>query len=154
MDIYATGTARVSRLGYPESMKKKNHPALRRAERGYYKSTNKGPMTAGIWFDRRCENFLSTASPPVLDVPTTVDCWDGANRIPVTRPPYLPDYIKHMRGFDRGDQLIALYGVGRKSGKSWKHIFYYLLECTIPNAYILEGFAHSRHSEKGHKKES
>ena len=60
--------------------------------------------------------------------------------------------MKYMRGVDRGDQLVALYSSGRKSRKAWKRIFYYLLECSILNAYVLESFSDPRHKELGRKK--
>ncbi|XP_065844140.1 piggyBac transposable element-derived protein 4-like [Oscarella lobularis] len=92
-DIYATGTARVNRSGYPKSLKKQ---LPKKPARGYYKH--------------------------------------------------------YMRGVDRGDQLLALYGSGRKSKKAWKRIFFYLLESSILNAYILEGFKSDRHAVRGREK--
>ena len=57
-----------------------------------------------------------------------------------------------MRGVDRGDQMVALYGSGRKSVKAWKRIFFYLLECSMLNCYIIEGHFNERHHLKGRRK--
>lgn len=57
-----------------------------------------------------------------------------------------------MRGVDRGDQLIELYNAGRRNMKPWCRIFYYLLECCVLNAYVIEGLFDGRHQEKGRKK--
>ena len=154
-DIYATGTARVNRSGYPKSLKKQQLP--KKPARGYYKHVSKGPMTAGVWYDRRYVHFLSTASPPLLSPSNTMASVQrrethGAARVTIPCPAYLPDYIKYMRGVDRGDQLLALYGSGRKSKKAWKRIFFYLLESSILNAYILEGFKSDRHAVRGREK--
>ena len=68
-------------------------------------------MSAGIWFDRRYVNFLTTASPPLLQptgVPGTVQRREGACTMDVQCPPYLPDYIKKHGGVDRGDQILSL----------------------------------------------
>ena len=154
-DIYATGTARANRANYPVEMKKSKHPVPRRAERGYYRHLSRGPMTAGIWFDRRYVNFLFTASTPAVqpgEAQPTTERRDGARKVDILCPPYLSDYVSYMRGVDRGDQLIALYGVGRKSRKPWKRIFYYLLECAILNAYIIESFSDPNHETSGRGK--
>jgi hypothetical protein len=72
-----------------------------------------------------------------------------------------------MRGVDRGDQMIALYNSRRKSVKvclsvclcpssvvennymilsqAWKSMLWYMLECAILNAFIIEGHFDQRH---------
>ena len=67
-------------------------------------------------------------------------------------PPLLDDYVKYMRGVDRGDQLITLYNGGRRSKKWWRRVFFYLLEVAILNSYIIEGFFRSDHQSRGSKK--
>ena len=153
-DIYATGTARSNKKFYPNELSQKRQPSRSRVQRGYYKHMSRGPMTAGVWYDRRYVNFLSTSHPPLLADGSLaiVQRKDGANKIDVPCPPYLPDYIKYMRGVDKGDQLVALYSAGRKSSKAWRRIFFYLLECCILNSYILEGHFNARHKDKGRKK--
>ena len=61
-------------------------------------------MTAGVWYDRRNVNFLSTSHPPLLpdDSVATVERTDGANTVSVPCKPYLPYYIKYMKGVNRG----------------------------------------------------
>ena len=76
-------------------------------------------MMACVWYDRRYVFFLSTAHVPRLPdetVPTTLRR-DGRHRVDVKCPPLLEPYIENMRGVDRGDQITALYNVGRKSKK-------------------------------------
>jgi len=43
----------------------------------------------------------------------------------------------YMGGIDRGDQLHGYYNCHTKSRKFYKYIFYFLLDVTITNAYIL-----------------
>ena len=46
----------------------------------------------------------------------------------LSSPTSVVDYIKYMRGVDRGDQLISLYNSGKRTKKWWKRIFYHCLE--------------------------
>ena len=84
--------------------------------------------------------FLSTAHVPRLDdgtIPTTKR-QDGRNSVNVECPPLLEPYNANMRGVDRGDQITALYDIGRKSRKPWRRIAFYLLEAAVLNAFIVE----------------
>jgi len=88
------------------------------------------------------------------DPPTTVTRknLDGTeSNVPC--PPLLPDYQQHLRGVDRGDQLIGYYNIGRRSAKWWKRCFLHVIECSLLNAYVLDGLAHpDLHSIRGSKK--
>ncbi len=93
-------------------------------------SSNKNccPLLACSWVDKRTLFFLST-----LHVgertgdPTVKRKQADGGQVDVACPPCLPDYQKHMRGVDRGDQLDSYYNVGRKSKKWWRIIFFLLL---------------------------
>ena len=65
-------------------------------------------------------------------------------------PPLLPDYQKFKGGVDRGDQLQSNYNIGRRSHKWWNRIFFYIIEVSILNAYILNSYVQpSRHAVSG-----
>jgi hypothetical protein len=53
---------------------------------------------------------------------------DNGSMVEVSHPPLLDDYVAYMRGVDRGDQLISLYNIGRRSNKWWKKAFYHILD--------------------------
>jgi len=58
-----------------------------------------------------------------------------------------------MRGVDRGDQLVGYYNIGRRSRKWWKQCFSYLIECSLLNAYVLDGIAFpGDHQKRGRSK--
>ena len=65
--------------------------------------------------------------------------------------PLLEDYIPNMR-VDRGDQRVALYNAGRRGVKAWRRTFYYLIECCVLNACVIEGYNDLRHRLCGRKK--
>ncbi len=81
--------------------------------------------------------------------PITVErCDKDGTKRNVQCPPLLPDYLKFMKGIDRGDQLMGYYNVGRRSRKWWKRIFSYLLEVSLLNAYVLQKFSSNEIPEK------
>ena len=136
----ACGTVRTNRRDFPKELvhKKKNGK-----QRGYYDYRSKGPLLSTVWFDRRFIYFVSTlhvaenSSGPTYVMRHSPDC----TQTPVKCPPLLLDYQQFMRGVDRGDQMICLYNLGRRSKKWWKRLFSYIIECSILNAYVLQSHA-------------
>ena len=153
MGMYACGTCKPSRKAFPKRLAKKKLPKGKDCQRGFHKFFCRREMTACAWFDRRYVHFLSTLHPPVCSdgfLPV-VSRRDGREEVDVPCPPLLTDYITFMRGVDRGDQLIQLYNVGRKSYKPWRRMFY-MIEVCVLNSYILEGCVDARHQVTGKKK--
>ena len=61
---------------------------------------------------------------------------DGS-KISVKCPLVTKEYTRRMGGVDRFDQLKSTYTVGRRSKKWWLRIFYFLMDASITNAFIL-----------------
>ena len=53
------------------------------------------------------------------------------------KPEVIQDYNDYMDGVDRLDQLMAYYSFLHKSVKWWRKIFFWLLEVTVVNSYII-----------------
>ena len=142
----AVGTCRVNRRSFPKELALPNH-----CTRGTYKYRSNGPLLACAWFDKRPVYFLSTSH---VAVPpgglSTVKRREGSEKVDVPCPPLLEDYVKFMRGVDRGDQLISLYNAGRRSKKWWRRILFHMVEVCLLNGYALEGCVKPR--SRGHKK--
>eukprot|EP00117_Sycon_ciliatum_P006441 scpid112754/ scgid9979/ len=56
---------------------------------------------------------------------------------PVRRPVAVAHYNDFMGGVDSFDQLATSYHLLRRSKKSWKPLFYDLMECAIVSSFIL-----------------
>ena len=56
---------------------------------------------------------------------------------PIRRPKTIGDYNRFMGGVDAFDQLASTYRLLRCSKKSWKCMFYDLVEVATINSYIL-----------------
>ena len=78
---------------------------------------------------------MSTTSQPSAVV-TVLRKQDGS-RVPVSCPQAIISYNEFMGGVDRGDQLRGYYSCRTKSRKFYKYIFYFLLDVTITNAFVL-----------------
>ena len=151
--INACGTARAGRKHFPQELATR----ATTSNRGHYDYRSNGELLATVWVDKRTIYFLSTIhpaeSPDGTDPPTVKRRKIDGTQEDVSCPTLLPDYQAYMRGVDRGDQLQTYYNVGRRSRKWWKRIFFYLLECAILNAYILDRFVHPQeHAQVGRSK--
>ena len=51
-------------------------------------------------------------------------------------PTDVKDYNSYMGGVDKA-MIFSIYGVGRKSNKRWRHIFFGLISRTLCNAYVV-----------------
>ena len=61
----------------------------------------------------------------------------------VTAPAAIITYNKWMGGVDRGDQLRQYYQLRQKSHKVYKYIFWFLMDVSITNAFILHNYSTS-----------
>ncbi|KAL3881448.1 hypothetical protein ACJMK2_027890 [Sinanodonta woodiana] len=55
----------------------------------------------------------------------------------VTVPKMLSDYQQNMKGVDLCDQMVGYYLLHHRSKKWWHRIFFYLMEASAYNAYVI-----------------
>ena len=81
--------------------------------------------------------FLSTESNPFGD--NTVKCKqrDGTI-IQVPSVPVVKNYNKNMGGVALHDQLRGYYAVVTKSRKCWRYLFWFCVDVSIVNSFLLE----------------
>lgn len=132
--IYATGTVQGKRVGFPTSlmgMKRGEHPratlfwAMHRSHR----------MAATTWFDAKPVSFLSTSANPVGDAKALR--WLQGERKEIPTTPQQMEYQVHMRGVDLIDQMRRDYTVQFHSRKWWHKLFYFALDSSLQNAWVL-----------------
>ena len=92
-------------------------------------------MTATVWKDKRLVNTLSTLSSPeeVHEANRRV----GTEVFEVPQPSSVYLYNKYMGGVDSHDQLRMNFDVGRNGKKWWRYLFWFLLNCSVVNAFDL-----------------
>ena len=93
-------------------------------------------MTASSWMDNKAVTVMSTTSQPAATGTVLRRQKDGT-RVSVPCPEAIFSYNQNMGGVDRGDQLRGYYSCKVKSRKFYKYIFYFLLDVSITNAFIL-----------------
>ncbi|KFM66377.1 PiggyBac transposable element-derived protein 4, partial [Stegodyphus mimosarum] len=87
------------------------------------------------WVDKKQIFMLSTNTKNEL---CHVNRRKGADKIEVLCPRSFAVYNTHMGGVDLADQRRKYYTVARKSSKWWMCVFWFLLDITINNAYIIQ----------------
>ena len=131
-----------------------------------------GACNCMVVFLCRYVHMLSTFHIAELEVGSLPTCVrkDGSKKVDIPCPPMLLDYFKNIRGVDRGDQMISLHNAGHNSVKvcclflslrrclhflsqGWKAILWYLLECAMLNAFIVEGGFDERHLGTGQRRD-
>ena len=73
-----------------------------------------------------------------------------ADRPPKTKPQVVADYNNFMLGVDKVDQMGTYYSFIHKSVKWWRKVFFWLLEATTINSFIVYKAAKGITSPKRH----
>ena len=132
--IYACGTTRSNRRGFPECLKNV------KMQRGEHQFVQKGPLVASVWMDNKAVTMLSTVAQADVTHIAHRKQKDGT-RAPVQCTDAVMLYNKYMSGVDKGDQLRQYYRVRMRCYKNYKYIFWFLFDVAITNSYTLSLFA-------------
>jgi hypothetical protein len=104
-----------------------------------------------MWKDKKPVLLISTHAwpiqPPYDRTIVTVPRRNGVVRENIQTSPVLYEYTTDMRGVDVANQLRASYSSQARSHKWWHHIFFFLLDMTIVNIYIIYA-AHVKNSRE------
>ena len=93
-------------------------------------------MLANVWFDKRKVAVLSTCQNPgnrTILRPRA----QGNRPRELTKPIAIVNYNSYMGGVDLADQLRSYYPIGRESKKWWKYLFWFVIESSVVNAFII-----------------
>ena len=127
----ACGTVRLNRRGLPKSL---NTPV----GKGEVKVVRVDEsMLAVKWSDKRIVTILTTIhdGSSISVQRRSKGAPDG--QVTVQKPKAVIEYNKFMGGVDLADQLGSYYGFEHRSHKWWKKAFFFLLEVSIVNSYVL-----------------
>ena len=87
------------------------------------------------WHDKREVSLISTNLNP-LDADVVTQRHDKQ----IQKPPVVVLYNSNMGGVDLADQMHKYYTIGRSSCKWYKYLFWFLIDLSICNAFILCNF--------------
>ncbi|XP_060085362.1 piggyBac transposable element-derived protein 4-like [Ylistrum balloti] len=130
---YARGTARSNRKGFPSSLL---HPKCVKNQ-GDIKIVQKGKTAAYAWKDKKNIFFLSTADDPTENAGQVKRRQKDGTQRQVPSPGVVEKYNIKMNGVDRSDQTRTAYPTYRMCKRWWTYIFFFLLDLSISNAFIL-----------------
>ena len=147
---YSCGTVRSNRKYLPVSVAK----AKLKHQGDVIIEQKGGSMIAVAWHDKRTVNILSTLSNPLEQTTVKRKKKDGT-QVDVPCPQAVKSYTTYMNGVDRADQLRSSYSISRTAAKWWKYLFWFLIDISIINAFIMikESTNHQMISKTGRKKE-
>lgn len=98
------------------------------------------------WLDKRPVLMLSTYHD--ASIVTTERRAKNGDRVAVPKPVVIIDCTSHMGAVDRADYLCISYGFARKSIKWWRKMFFWLLEVSAVNSYILHNLNQATMNER------
>ena len=135
--IYACGTIRADRKGFPADLKEHAKRGFReRGESETRHCTVNKNLTVSVWQDSKTVTACSTycQSVPLDEVQRKQK--DGSRKT-FPCPHTITTYNKYMGGVDRNDQLREYYHVRLKSRKYYKYLFWMMFDVSITNAFII-----------------
>ena len=138
--IYGIVTIRINRIEIPSYLK--NTRAFRRVAQGHmeWAMHDFRGVSCIMWKDKCPILLLSTHAPPIrapYEVRDTVPRRHGAVTNEIFTSPVLLEYTKYIRGVDVAVQLWASYTCHKQSHKWWHRVFWFLVDTSIMNMYIM-----------------
>ena len=148
-NTFMIGAARLGRKGWPQVLKEVK--ALKKAlkKRGESKSVvvEDGKVECLVWKDNTVVPLVNTITKPQEMTHVKRTNKDGS-KIDVSCPESIKSYNKFMGGVDLFDSRRKTYSCSRRSKKWWLHLFYFLLDTTTVNAFLLHQQCHGKKSLK------
>ena len=133
---YSIATTRTNRKRWPAQLKD-TKTLNRNLSRGQHKSSLASDMVEClVWKDNKIVSVINTISSP--DSTTTVKrtSKDGT-QAQIACPESIKLYNKYMGGVDLADARRKIYSCSRRSKKWWHRLFYYLLDVSVVNSFIV-----------------
>jgi len=127
---YVTGTVKKNKYGFPKVdalvVKKKDKPIF----------FEKNEIIYSTFYDKRVVRIASTFYSSSIMKKIKYNK-KTKRQEEIYQPLMVSEYNKFARGVDRNNQLVSYYCIEKKSKKWYKKIFYYALELTLINSFIV-----------------
>lgn len=131
---FGCGTLRSNKKHFPS-----NHLVPDKTlESGESDSAGTSSITVDKWKDRGRKCVLIATTMHTTRERSTVERTNKeGEKVTINCPKSVSDYNKNMGGVDLFDQLHACYNISWKSRRWWLKLFYYLVDASIVNSFIL-----------------
>ena len=135
-NTYCIATARTDRTAWPTNLKNKK-TLKQHLKRGDHRSQIVSPgVQCFMWMDKKVVPFINTICNPSSLTTVKRKKKDGST-VNVSCPLSVQLYNKYMGGVDMADQLRKAYSCRRRSRKWWLPLFYFMVDISVVNSYIL-----------------
>jgi len=124
-NIFYTASVRKNRKGFPKTPKKKD---IEKHQTIYFKHEK---MTYVQFRDNKIMGVVSN-----FYGPTNITVLSKKNEL-IDRPLMIYKYNQAARGVDKNNQISSFYFSNRRTIKWYKKLFYYSIEVSISNAYVM-----------------
>ena len=124
-----TGTVIKNRKDLPGAVRDRSFLL----QAGETRSFRDGRYLTLAWRAERKKKPLLMISSSCSAQPVTVN----TRRETVRKPAVVNAYNQSMNGVDVSDQLTVFYSFVRKTRKWWRKLFFYFMEVTIVNSFLL-----------------
>lgn len=129
---YSCGTVRSNRKGLPPELK---NSKLKTS--GEHLKFQKGGMTSIAWCEKKRKVCLLTSANRIDDIQINKPGKRGQPARQYPKPRAIQEYTEHFNAVDKNDQMRSYYGSSTKAFKWWKYIYWFLVDVSMINAYVL-----------------
>lgn len=129
---YATGTVNKKRKGLPTAF-----PKTKMKNSGDMKKWRKGKLMLVTWQEKKRRVNVLTTGNKTGNKMRLRQGKRGQGMVQYPKPLAIQDYTDNYNAVDKSDQLRSYYGIACKANKWWKYMFWFLLDVTLVNAFIL-----------------
>jgi len=136
-NTYTCGAVCQNRKDFPADLKRMKLIA------GELRTHQSGNLVATMWKVKRVVSLLSTNTPPEPEIHAVQQVvWGWRKRVVPAESMKKPDvvvvYNSGMNGVNVNDQYRSYYPPGTTSRKWWKYMFWFFLNLSMVNGFILE----------------
>ena len=140
MKCYVTGTIQTNKKFIPNEIK---NPKIAKNEIVAYRRKD---ILLLAWRDKRIVTMLSTCATSSSKTVTKRTRKEG--RTNIVKPDVVINYNKYIGGVDKANQYTGTYCFMRKSQKWWRKLFFWGLEVSVINSYLLYQEHQKKHDIK------
>jgi len=144
-DIFSCGTFRINKKYYPKDLMKKD--SLYKP--GDIEFAQCDDISVCRWKDRGSKPVTVISSMHNASHSEIVHRKNSrGEKIAISCPSSIADYNRYMGGVDKFDQYMAAYSICQKSRRWWVKMFYYLLDTSIVNSFLMYKKSCNSHKTK------
>ncbi|KAL8598379.1 hypothetical protein ACOMHN_032656 [Nucella lapillus] len=131
-ETYSCGTIRTNRKGLPQEIK-----TVKFRQSGQMMKKQKGGMHVVAWCEKKRKVCVLSTANNIDNTEITRPGKRGQPAQTYPKPVAIQQYTDHFNAVDKNDQMRSYYGIANKARKFWKYIFWFIVDVSMINAFVL-----------------